>query len=435
MSGRTKRRTQLATALTLSMAIGCTGISGCTSGSGGRVASLNPFAKSTSTTTEESGWMNGPKNVATSIAGGAKTAATKSKDTVAGWFGKSSSSSSDVVAGDATDPTSLAHKAEVSSEVFVANGRLWESANNYEKAMESYGKALEKNPNDSAALAHIARLHFRQNNYQKAAEYFGKAIKENPEDAGLYNDLGLTLSKLGNHSAAASTIEQALKLSPGSSRYANNLASVKFESGDAEGAFQVLAANNTAAVAHFNMAYLHHKRGQASEATRHLNQSLAYEPQAQGDPATKRAVERSKQLLAQLQATPGAVTPNNIAAATITDKPTAAPTTAVQTVSTGGVPGTVGAASYRMPSAQPTATLPPATAPAAPSYATPSAATPSAATPSAATAPAATAPAATAPATAASAVKPPAGPSPTSTAPAAAPETSFSLPPGFQFPE
>ncbi|MCO8125273.1 tetratricopeptide repeat protein [Stieleria sp. TO1_6] len=259
--------------------------------------------------------MNGPKNVGSSIAGGAKNAAVKSRDKVAGWFGKGNDSGSGAPVGDATDPVSLAHKAEVTPEVFVANGRLWESTGNFEKAMESYAKALESSPNDPAALSNIARLHFRQNNHEKAAEYFGKAIKVNPEDAGLYNDLGLTLSKLGNHGAAATTIEQALRLSPGSSRYANNLASVKFESGDPNGALEVLVNNNKPAVAHFNMAYLHYKHRQNSEATRHLNQSLACQTDGETDPATKRAIERSRELLAQMGAGPAIQPGTAIAAA------------------------------------------------------------------------------------------------------------------------
>ncbi|MCD0461443.1 tetratricopeptide repeat protein [Roseiconus lacunae] len=441
MSSRTKRRNRLAATLTLSVALGCTGISGCTTG-GGRVASNTPG---------NSGWMSAPKNVATSIAGGAKSAATKSRDTVASWFGKPDSMDPDVQEGDATDPTSLAHKAEVTSEVFVANGRLWESSNNFEKAMESYAKALEKNPNDPAALAHIARLHFRQNNHQKAAEFFDKAIKQNPNDAGLYNDLGLTLSKLGNHSAAASTIEQALKLSPGSSRYANNLASVRFEAGDSSGAFKVLAANNTPAVAHFNMAYLHHKRGQGSEASRHLNQALTYAPQAESDPATKRAVERSKQLLAQLERMPGATSPANGPAATtpatavasLSDQATgpaaaspggsvrpvstngqaiAGPTSMGQTASSGAVK--VGPASYRMPAG------PSASQASSPQQAT--AAPPAeAAKPTSADTPSASAKPVTTPSANPASVP---STSPQSS-PAAPPEGGFALPPGFQMPQ
>lgn len=232
-------------------------------------------------------------------------------------------------------------------EVFVANGRLWESTGNFEKAMESYAKALEKQPNDPDALASIARLHFRQNSHEQAAKYFGQAIKEKPNDAGLYNDLGLTLSKLGNHGAAAATIGQALRLSPGSSRYANNLASVQFEGGDPSAALEVLVKNNKPAVAHFNMAYLHYKHGQAAESTRHLNQALAYQPQAETDPATKRAIERSRELLAQIGNVPGAQNGTSIAgrptaqnvATAAAQTATRMPSTGVQQAAQGFVPG------------------------------------------------------------------------------------------------
>ncbi|MCA9138534.1 MAG: tetratricopeptide repeat protein, partial [Planctomycetales bacterium] len=192
---RNQRRNRLSTFLAVSIVVGgVSNFTGCSSSVGARVASLNPFSSShaaDTTGSSDSGWLSGPKNVGSSIAGGAKTAATKSRDTVAGWFGSSDKPDPSVQEGDETDPTSLAHKAEVTPEVFVANGRLWESTGNFEKAMESYAKALELRPNDPAALSNIARLHFRQNNHVKAAEYFGQAIKQKPDDAGLYNDLGL----------------------------------------------------------------------------------------------------------------------------------------------------------------------------------------------------------------------------------------------------
>lgn len=342
-----RKRNRLSSALAVTLLVGgAAATTGCSSSVGSRVASLNPFSSPAATSSADDGssWLSGPKNIGSSIAGTAKGAATKSRDTVAGWFGRSDKPDPSVIEGDATDPTSLAHKAEVTPEVFVANGRLWESTGNFEKAMESYAKALEKRPNDPAALANIARLHFRQEKHEKAAEYFGKAIKEKPDDAGLYNDLGLTLSKLGNYSAAASTIEQALRLSPGTSRYANNLASVKFQAGDTEGALEVLVQNNKPAVAHFNMAYLHYKHGQKAESSRHLNQSLAYESQAASDPATKRAVERSRELLAQIGTVPGATVPGAAGPGTaIAAAPTGTSrslTDGVQQAAQGVAPGT-----------------------------------------------------------------------------------------------
>ncbi|WP_044300876.1 tetratricopeptide repeat protein, partial [Rhodopirellula sallentina] len=134
-----------------------------------------------------------------------------------------------------------------------------------------------------------------------------KAIAQNPSDAALYNDLGLTLSKLGQHDMASQTLQRALDLAPGTSRYANNLASIYFESGKTDDALKVLKANNKPAVAHFNMAFLHYKKGQQAQAQAQLNQSLAHEHEATSDPATKRAIDRSREMLAQLN--PGATTP------------------------------------------------------------------------------------------------------------------------------
>ena len=428
---RNQRRNRLASAIALSFFVGCVGSvsTGCSSSVGARVASLNPFSNSQPTSSADpgSGWFDGTKN-----------AAAKSRDAVAGWFGGSDEPKPGVVQGDETDPTSLAHKAEVTPEVFVANGRLWESTGNFEKAMESYAKALEKRPNDPEALSNIARLHFRQKNHTKAAEYFGKAIKEKPNDAGLYNDLGLTLSKLGNHTAAATTIEQALRLSPGSSRYANNLASVKFEAGDSAGALQALVENNKPAVAHYNMAYLHYKHGQSSESVRHLQQALACKPQAEADPATKRAVERSGELLAQLGNIPGINTGATQPGATIAAKPAAAP---MQTRSAGlPAAGVQQAASGIAGANAPTATVQPASTGSTnatfggASYKTP-AATPSPANSS----PANSSPANSSPANSSPANSSPANSSPAVTQPSqpATPTSgsTFALPPGFQLPQ
>ena len=190
-------------------------------------------------------------------------------------------------------------------EVLVANGRMWESTGNNQKAMESYIKALEKQADYSDALTAIARLHFRQGNHKQAADFFGRAIKQNPNDAGLFNDLGLALSKMGNHQAAQQTLGRALELAPGTSRYANNLASVKFEAGDKDGAYKVLEANNKPAVAHFNMAYLYYKSGSLQDAQGHLANVMKFAPMAQQDASVKQAVERAREMLNQLNGAPG----------------------------------------------------------------------------------------------------------------------------------
>ncbi|EKJ99952.1 O-linked GlcNAc transferase [Rhodopirellula baltica SH28] len=281
------------------------------------LASMNPFAsKSTATVSEPN---KGPSFIASAgdsvgkAAGGVGTATKnawgKTTGTVAGWFNRGSSDVN-------SDPLSLENEpGQLEPDVLVANGQLWESTGNLTKAMESYSKALEDAPNHASALTSVARLHFREGNHSKAAEFFQKAIAQNPNDAALYNDLGLTLGKLGQHPMAVQTLARALELAPGTSRYANNLASVHFESGQSEQAFKVLAANNKPAVAHFNMAFLHYKKGQNADAQIHLQQAVTHEAAAAGDPATKRAIDRSREMLAQLNPGLGTSPAANIASA------------------------------------------------------------------------------------------------------------------------
>ncbi|MFK8113227.1 MAG: tetratricopeptide repeat protein [Rubripirellula sp.] len=269
-------------------------LTGCSSG--GRLASMNPFARATP------GVQSGP-SLTESIAATSSKVGTAGKSTftntsnkIAGMFGRDEDSASQT-----SDPLSLSQKPDqVAPEVFVANGQLWESTGDFTKAMESYTKALESDANNAPALTSIARLHFRQAKYTEAVQYFQQAIAVSPQDAGLHNDLGLTLSKMGNHAGATQSLTTALSLAPGTSRYANNLATVKFESGDTKSAYQVLSTNNKPAVAHFNMAYLHFKNGQMNEAKGHLAQAVRYEPQGTGDTIVQRAVERSRDMLAQI---------------------------------------------------------------------------------------------------------------------------------------
>ncbi len=301
-------------AILASILAGTTVVStGCSSG-GFPMARMNPFARSaaadtgTSPTVRESiaSTTTGAGNQVKAVAVGTKNAVGRTATAMTSVFRRKADETAETL--DENDPLRLDNRPDkVDPEVFVANGQLWESTGDLSKAMESYTKALESSPKNGPALTAMARLHFRQNNLPKAAETFQLAIAQNPQDAGLYNDLGLTLSKMGNHTGAVSALDRALQLAPGTSRYANNLASVKFEAGDTTSAMQVLAANNKPAVAHFNMAYLHFKSGQMPQARTQLTEAMKFESQASGDVAVGRAIERSREMLAQINAGSGSI--------------------------------------------------------------------------------------------------------------------------------
>lgn len=286
MTTQTKIRRALLASLLAGSTIFATG---CTNGRSFSLASLNPFSAQKISQNK----ADGESAIAKS-----KDVLDRSKKAVTGVFADKSDSKKKTVSN--VDPLRLDHKSKVGPEVFVANGRLWESTGNSKKAMESYVRALEVKENDHGALASIARLHFKDGNNKQAIEFFQRAIKQKPNDPSLHNDLGLTYSKAGNHSSASMMLERALELSPGVSRYANNLASVKFKAGDSAGAYKVLASNNKPAVAHYNMAYLHHKSGQLNDARTQLQAALEYTPQSKSDSSIARAVESSRTLLTQM---------------------------------------------------------------------------------------------------------------------------------------
>jgi Flp pilus assembly protein TadD len=281
---------------------------GCSSGGGFSLASMNPFSKSESAEVQKSGDAPGmtesfasmtdnARNGMTTFGASARGAVDRTNSAVAGVFRNPAETAPE------SDPLSLSNKPEkVNAEVYVANGILWEKQGDLTKAMENYTKALENEPDNAEALSSIARLHYRQGKYQKANEYFGRALKHGPNDAELHNDIALTLSKLNDSTGSIASFEKALKLAPNTSRYANNLATVHYESGDPASAYRVLVTNNKPAVAHFNMAYLHFKSGQMAEAKKHLNGAVQFESQASTDAIVKRAVDRSREMLAQIDA-------------------------------------------------------------------------------------------------------------------------------------
>lgn len=299
--------------LVTSLVVGTTvSLTGCTSG-GFSLSSMNPFSKQEATVDTTPGISEaiadsaeGTKGQLASFGDNAKKAFSKTTDAVTGVFrfGDEKTPEDEVI----NDPLSLANKpASVGPEVYVANGRLWESTGDNTKAMESYGKALQAAPGNSEALASIARLHLRQGNQQQAVQYFQQAITGAPDDALLYNELGLALNTVGDYPRSVAALEKALELAPGTSKYANSLATVRFGGGDATAAYQVLLANNKPAIANYNMAYLLYSNGQVAGARGYLNQALQSQQQGVADPAVKLAVDRSRSLLTQIDAKLGPV--------------------------------------------------------------------------------------------------------------------------------
>lgn len=280
---------------------------GCASQSAS-LASLNPFAKPDQAAADKPSGSTGQlASMRQSVTGqansfnmAASSAWSKTKNGVTGLFGGKPDSfeSGGKVSDD--DPTRLSTAVSVSSDVYVKQGLLWETAGDFVKAMESFDRAVKNDPSNAAALASIGRLHMRQKNYPAASEFLAKAIALSPNEAALHNDYGMARAELNDLPGATEAITKALAISPETTRFSNNLAKVRFTAGDTTGALAVLQKQNNPAVAHFNMAYLHYEAKDYANARSHLSQVLQYEPAAQTDSSIAQAVAQSRNMLTAL---------------------------------------------------------------------------------------------------------------------------------------
>lgn len=285
-----RRSTQTKRFLLAALIAGTTGCS-----STGSIAGVNPFlARSApadgvsaqlsdedSVADGQSGWLSPIQKVADGARGQVgsmslvvQSAYGKAKSAVSGAF-----TSEEGAETGQTDALSLANvPTDLGPEVYVANGQLWETNGDFNKALEQYGRALELEPENAAALASVARLHDRQGNVDQAIKYFHKAIESEPSDPGLYSDLGMLLSKMGRHDEAAAQLQKSIAIAPKTKRYANNLAIVLMEAGRSEEAFSVLAKAHEPAKAHYNMAYLEYQHQNLEKTRGHLQQAIALDP-------------------------------------------------------------------------------------------------------------------------------------------------------------
>lgn len=179
---------------------------------------------------------------------------------------------------DINDATSLAAMPDnLTPELWVTNGQYNETIGNTAKALDSYTKALEKQPQNESALLSVARLYSKQEQHAQAAEFFQKAIAVNPV-ATSYNELALAYQNLGKPAEASVAVQKAIEIDPANRRYRNNLASLLVSAGRSDEAVQTLQSVFTPAEANYNVAYLNFSNNNMAGAQQHLQLALQADP-------------------------------------------------------------------------------------------------------------------------------------------------------------
>ncbi|PHS63358.1 MAG: hypothetical protein COB12_09420 [Flavobacterium sp.] len=86
---------------------------------------------------------------------------------------------------------------------------------NFEKAIEYFSKAIEKNPKD--AEAYYSRAHSQQTiggNEEQIISDYTSSLKFNPNDNEAYMNRGVAKMKIGQNSEAISDYKKAIELNP-----------------------------------------------------------------------------------------------------------------------------------------------------------------------------------------------------------------------------
>jgi tetratricopeptide (TPR) repeat protein len=84
----------------------------------------------------------------------------------------------------------------------------------YERAVEEFNTALNKNPDHIQAHLGLAVTYMQLGRYEEAIKYFNRAIEIDPTLAVAYADRGILYDRMGKYSLALRDYKRALELEP-----------------------------------------------------------------------------------------------------------------------------------------------------------------------------------------------------------------------------
>src|SRR5207249_10757472 len=129
------------------------------------------------------------------------------------------------------------------AQVHVAIGQFYyHGYRQYEQALAEFERALQLQPNASAALEYAGYVHRRQGQWERCLDELKRALEQNPRDASLAANLAVTYVPLRMWKEAERTAKHAVEIDPHSADAMRTLlGSILGGSGDINEAQRVLA--------------------------------------------------------------------------------------------------------------------------------------------------------------------------------------------------
>ena len=104
--------------------------------------------------------------------------------------------------------------ASATARVYSSQGNCWYKLGRYQKAAQSYGRAIKASPWFAGAYRDLGITYLRLKNYRAAAANFSVAVKLNPKLALAWYHRGLAWWSLGDRTKAVSDLTHYLQMQP-----------------------------------------------------------------------------------------------------------------------------------------------------------------------------------------------------------------------------
>jgi tetratricopeptide (TPR) repeat protein len=171
---------------------------------------------------------------------------------------------------------------ELSAEELNARGAGFDELGRYDKALECYDEAIEKDPSDFRFYLNRANAHLSLSNYEEAQADYKRAMQIVPNTVEAYLGQGALLAKLKHFKDAISCFNKGLSLNNREPLLYVSLGNIYGQMGccgEADFYFKkALAINPGQAEAHWGLGNIHSLRGEHRKAEREHEKALKLNP-------------------------------------------------------------------------------------------------------------------------------------------------------------
>ena len=123
----------------------------------------------------------------------------------------------------ATGPVAVSPLQQMGSNTTYDQGAALLRLNRFERAKETFDRALELNPQNADALNGKGVIATKERNYQEALDLYNNAIAIDPNNAGYHINVAIACHLLGRKSDAQNAYQRAIELDSSYRNYLNVL--------------------------------------------------------------------------------------------------------------------------------------------------------------------------------------------------------------------